>query len=277
MNTRLIRLICALGIFCGLLLPVAGELSQGTFKNYLLPLFADKVNVRQEPNTTAPILETLPIGSEVHILEKCGADLVVNGYRQNWYKIRRPLEEKPVEGYIWGGFLPIALSSCDAGHVMVGITECGTGGHFTGEARLVCDGRILSRTPIEITNTPLGRPDSYDYTVEMEPVKIPGFPEFKDVFEVSYIYEACGYTNSQVLLFWDGKHLSAGPVANQVSEAGLFHVDAEFLFPGQEGCPKSQIWVKTTTNNEGTPVAEIRIDKYSWNGTTWTELPLPAR
>jgi hypothetical protein len=74
------------------------------------------------------------------------------------------------------------------------------------------------------------------------------------------------------------------------SEAGLFSVESEFVFPGQEGCKPDQLMLRTTSviqpDEEGTtPGSAKKVEIiHIWNGKSWvaqapveTQLPMPVR
>jgi hypothetical protein len=268
----------------------AGYANGGFAVGTTVPLFADQVNLRAGLGTGTAVLATLPMGTEVKILARDETTSTIREYTQSWYRVAAPVggqvalgpgfraveprvlqgsPGKTKEGWIWGGFLAIAWGSCADGTLLIGITGQPKDRPLAGEARLRKDGRVVASSPVPIINTPMGGADRLDYTVRIAPRAIPSLPRFRTVWEVGFIYEACGYTNGEALVFWDGQRLTAGPVAEDVSEAGLFHVESEFLFPGQEGIPPDQIRVKTVSDNEEEKTTATTFVTWRWTDGAW--------
>jgi len=69
-------------------------------------VYGSDVNVRRNPDLDSPVLATLPIASEIYILEKTKVATTVDFYTDYWYKISY-YNKKTFEqyGYIWGGFI----------------------------------------------------------------------------------------------------------------------------------------------------------------------------
>ncbi len=97
------------------------------------------------------------------------------------------------------------------------------------------------------------------------------------VVVLSMRYEACGYDNPDVLAIWTGRELVLGPVADSVSEAGVFNVRSSFVFPSDPEGVQGQVQVVTTTRTEYSEQArdytkrQSRLRSYTWDGKRFVE------
>ena len=256
-------------------------------------LFGDKVNIRAQPATNAPVVRLLSIGSKLSIVGEPEGSYKASGFSSGWYKVQFMDQQKPLEGYVWGGLLALgALQFTEADKerlVLAGITRFADY-RPAGELRVVESSSIIARTPFTWTVTDMNKGDSYSYSIDAEELPWTGVPEIKNLFQISCNYEACGYTRGKLLFFWDGKNLFTGPTAESVSEAGLFSVFSEYVLPGQEGCKPNELILRTTSieepDEEGTtPGTAKKVETlHVWNGKSWvakapveTQLPSPLR
>lgn len=254
-------------------------------------LFADKVNIRSNPNTSAKIVHSLPIGSKLTIIGEPEGKYLANGFESGWYKVRFAGGEKYAEGYVWGGLL--ALGSVEFGDpddltlVLPGICKYGDG-PFVGELRIVKAGSIVAKVEFKWIFTNMSSEPVYCYTTKVEELTWTGVVEIKRMFQIDCHYDACGYNRGKLLFFWDGKTLYSGPIAMGISEAGVFSVNSDFIFPGQENLKPDELMVRTITTEYGEdeenpiPAKKTKVEElYVWKGKNWdkketveTELPV---
>lgn len=256
-------------------------------------LFADKVNMRAKPTTNSSIVRLLAIGSKLTIVGEPEGSHKASGFSSGWYKVQFMDQQRPLEGYVWGGLLALcAMPFAEADKemlVLAGITRFAEN-RPAGEVRVVESSSIIARTPFTWTVTDMNEGDSYSYSIDAEELPWAGVSDIKNLFQIRCNYEACGYTRGKLLFFWDGKDIFGGPTAESVSEAGLFSVESEFVFPGQEGFKPDELLLRTTTieepDEEGTtPGTAKKVETlHVWKGKSWvarapveTQLPSPVR
>lgn len=256
-------------------------------------LFGDNVNMREKPATKAPIVRLLSIGSRLTIVGEPDGDYKANGFSSGWYRVQFLDQQKPVEGYVWGGLLAfgaVQFAGADKELLLLaGITKFAEN-RPAGELRVVENSKVKAKTPFTWIVTDMNEGDNYSYSVAAEELSWAGVADLKNVFQISCNYEACGYTRGKLLFFWDGNNLFCGPTAESVSEAGLFSVESEYVFPGQEGCKSNELILRTTSIEEPaedgtTPGTAKKVEiLHVWNGKDWvakapveTELPAPVR
>lgn len=247
----------------------------GTFQSgNAVTLFADAVNMREAPNTKSKIVAKLPMGAAVTIQGEPEGEFEVNGMTGDWYPVLATVDGKAVAGYVWGGFFSLGSVSWSEGgrdlNLLVGITS-----HekyeFKAEARVVSGNTILAKAAFPLTCTDMGGSKKYGYGIELTPFETARIPGMTRTFWLHMFYEACGYENGQRLLFWDGKKLLIGPLASSVSEAGVFRVTSEFVFPETPSGKDPTLIIKTTElmHEEKTAVEKTR--PYTLHNDVWSE------
>ncbi len=261
----------------------------GQFQNdTTVYLFGDRVNVREKPSTSAKAAGMLPIGTRLTIVSGPDGSFTSNGLTSGWYKVRSADAQKPLEGYVWGGLLALAaVTFTDEGNdclMMAGITAYAEN-QFKGEMRLLVGGTLKAKSSFDWTHTSMGDSSAYTYSARMQELPWPG-PALKRLFQLNCEYGACGYTQGNLLFFWDGENVINGPTAESVSEAGVFSVSSEFIFPEAGSVPAEKLVVRTTTIEETdeqgrTPARARKVETtHIWNNKSWnaeapveTELP----
>lgn len=74
-------------------------------------IVAEKANIRDQPSTQdGKIMEVLPVGTSVEILEKTEESYTSNKITANWCKIQLGYEK---EGYVWGGLIAAGWSESE--------------------------------------------------------------------------------------------------------------------------------------------------------------------
>lgn len=241
-------------------------------------LFADKVNLRAKPATNAPIVSLLAMGSKLTIVGEPEGSYQANGFSCGWYKVQFMDQQKPLEGYVWGGLLALGALPFTAEKkellMLAGIARFADH-ELVGEIRVVESNSLVAKAPFNWISTDMPVGGGYSYSIAAEELPWAGVSDLKNLFQISCNYEACGYARGKLLFFWDGKNVISGPPAISVSEAGLFSVQSEYVFPGQDCCKPDELILRTTSveepDEEGTsPGTAKKVEiLHVWNGKSW--------
>jgi hypothetical protein len=242
-------------------------------------LFGDKVNIREEPSINAGVVATLTIGHPMEIIAEAETQYTVNDFTTNWYEVAFEHEGEVKEGYVWGGLLSIVslpLESFDEDNFDIfvfGITEFVEEEGFTGEARIAKDGKIISRVSFDIIGHMQTESARYSHSISGIALSDAGFSQLENIFVLSFMYEACGVTNGDVLLFWNGSSISYGTNGVSVSEADVFSQTFDFYFPYEiEGSPNVLIYIQTYDEYYDEISPEHTVILYQWNGKTLEQM-----
>lgn len=241
-------------------------------------LFADKVNLRAKPATNAPIVRLLAMGSKLTIVGEPEGSFKANGFSSGWYKVQFMDQQKPLEGYVWGGLLALGALPLTEGNkellMLAGIARFADNG-LVGEIRVVESNSVVAKASFNWIASDMTEGGGYSYSITAEELPWAGVADLKNLFQISCNYEACGYARGKLLFFWDGKNVISGPSAVSVSEAGLFSVQSEYVFPGQGCCKPDELILRTTSveepDEEGiTPGTAKKVEiLHVWNGKGW--------
>lgn len=238
-------------------------------------LFADRVNIRSAPDTAKKnIIANLPIGHKLKIEEVIKESYMMNGFKSNWYKVSFSNKGTPQTGYIWGGLLSITSTLIkEKGSkilFLAGITKFSGNSGLKAEMRVISNSTIMSRTqfsPMQFDT----RDGAYNYSVSGTIGGNRGLHGVKNIITLSFLYEACGYPNGDIIFIFDGKKIFAGTESQSVAEAGVFHFSTKLVFPDDPGGQKNALIKIQTTENfdedkKDYVVDKIEKSKFTWNG-----------
>ncbi len=229
--------------------------SSGFEKNAVTYIFGENTNVRKSGKIEAGnIAAKLSAGSKVKILSR-GPEHTIDGFTQNWYEIEYEASGKTGTGFVWGGFLAMAYVFIDgpekagAPLAMAGIKKYSPKEGFTGELRIVENGKIISRAEFIPHNMAGGeKQSSYSYGVSASISGPAGLAGVKNIIKVGCAYEACGYPNGRSYFAWDGKDVKYITKDEYISEAGCFHYEKKVVFPEDKGGEKGIIVVEENSS-----------------------------
>jgi len=229
-------------------------------------LFGDNVNIREAPTTTAKSIGKLKAGTPVTVLSNGGSHRV-NGLDARWYEV----QAGKVKGWVWGGLLALTATSADDGLLMYGLTAFSPDSGFTGEVRYIKGGRTAASIPITPFHTSMGPEQEYNYSVKNTLTPSAGLDNVRAVWELEFLYEACGYESGSKYVAWTGNQLFFVAAAPYVSEAGQFHFETDLIFPWEEGGKLNKVICRTELSEfdekiEDYKVTEAKEDILSWNG-----------
>lgn len=127
------------------------------------------------------------------------------------------------------------------------------------------DGKVLD----EITTRALGGgmedsgQASYFHELRLNVENQKGIEKLKNVISVYEEYGACGYTNGESYIGWDGQKLYALGTAASVSDGGIFSYDEIMYFPSDENGKKNSLlksFVFIEYNSESEAMEELKHD-----------------
>lgn len=113
---------------------------------------------------------------------------------------------------------------------------------FTGSAVLLKEGEPLR----ELSLHPVGgeSPEApYDYSVRATLLDPSGLRRVEHLVELSFIYEACGYPNIDMLIALTENKMVMGPSAGSQFEAGQYTFEEHFILPSDGSGAPDQVQI----------------------------------
>ncbi|HNE28228.1 MAG TPA: SH3 domain-containing protein, partial [Saprospiraceae bacterium] len=196
-------------------------------------VFGDKINVRNQPGTDAPVAFQLAAGDMVILLEEREERSTLNKLDQPWYKIKTPSGQT---GFIWGGLLSLWGAQQDGEVKFVAGVVQSDGAQpeqdgvptLSVEVRAVRNGAVISKVSTKIQNQGTVRNRSIEFGAR-------GLKGFRDLLCFDIGVDACGYPNDEWYILWDGIKLVPLPIITSIADGGVFYHSEDYLFP--EGSP----------------------------------------
>ena len=264
-----------------MLITLTGILRADTYFGELIGdralVFREDASLFSEPRDTSRVVCSLPIGAELKRLAAVDVEYQSDGMSCTWMEGVYELDGDIHRGYIpqsWMALTDLVLSG-DTLFIFGIDSYVPERWGFVGSARAVSGGDILWESVFYPPSGGFGV-NSYGYSVSSREVDTSGFAGMQNLVIVSFNYEACGVTNSEVLFAWTGEYLVKGVTANWVAEAGIFHYTEEFLFP-EEGSSLTD-WVRVIATEEEFDddnmeyfIVDVDTSHYSWNGLEFVD------
>ncbi len=231
-------------------------------------LFADKVNVRNAPDPKARIMDRLPIGSRLQILEESAQAYTFNGYTESWYKVKYPCTcgKKIDEGYIWGGMLSKAVIIKKNGDravpqaILIGAVGKSNDSTIM-EARYIDDMTI--RSSVLFKGLDMSFNQSFSYSLSARALPRSWFKKELELVLVDFVYEACEYPMGEVLLVLDGDQIRYGFSSYRAfSEFGK--ADFRYIWPRDKEGKKDTVIVESISIDYEAATTNTSREEYLW-------------
>jgi hypothetical protein len=225
-----------------------------------------------KPDVDSSVLVLIPIGTDVAIGGSAGEDIFTGGTPTYWYNVMCTLNETEYSGYMPGLYL--AMSSLELGTDTLFLFNV-TGydqedDRFSASARIVISGEIAAEHVFQPVRSRFGQVP-YGYCIRGIELSNAGLTGIRNLIELSFIYEACGYVNRDALFAWTCSDFIMGPEADSQFEAGIYHFNQTFITPSDSMGVSEEITVLTSVEKwdeeiEGYIETESYFEVYSWNG-----------
>ena len=234
-------------------------------------VFREDAVLFEEPGESSDIVCALTVGEELFRLAAVDIQYEGDGMLCTWMEAFCEMDGDTCRGYIPHSWLALTDQTLSGDTLFLfGIDTYYTDRYrFVGSARAVSGGEILWESVFYPPGGSFGGND-YRYGVASRQIDAGDYP-FSNLVMLSFIYEACGFENRDVLFVWTGSYLVRGMSASTVSEAGVFHYSEEFIFPDQESPSSARIMLVTTAEEFNDDTMDYLITSqdttnYFWNG-----------
>jgi hypothetical protein len=185
-------------------------------------LMADSVNVRETADIKGKMLDRLPIGTKITIVEQSEWSLNLNGFSAPWYLVEYGTKKK---GYVWGGKIAFTSfrSSGNTDYVIHFGPEKYEDGQMTYQLRVEKNHKELQRISVK----GFGNPDK-EHTCTNYGDR--GLTTVDDVIYITGDAQYCADAGGSVVLFFSGGKLIEAKRLMVGADAPMFWSD-ELIFP----------------------------------------------
>jgi len=232
-TNRFMAVVAVTGLLTSM---VSGDTVMGEFAGETVHVFSDSAWLFHEPHITIQPALLLEIGTELSLIDQLDSVQCSGGLTTPWVQVSLETPSGVVLGFLPGRYL--ALTSFEMGTdsiFMFGITDFDDeSSDFLGSGKLVSGGTVIAVCPYEPVSVGM-ETGSYHYSVSSLPADPSGLRGVLHIAMVSFDYPACGFPSVTVPFLWTGSELAAGPEAVSMSEAGIFHYNAQILLPSDQG------------------------------------------
>jgi hypothetical protein len=201
-------------------------------------IFTDWARIREQPNESSQILDSLQTNQQILILKKEEKILKLGERSANWYRISYQKGNTVSEGYIWGGNLSIGYRNKNGYDFLFGLlkTVDKKDKKFNQNykqniaAIKVLEGSAL----IDEVSFETGSGESLSFAT----FTIESNHKLKNVeftLKATVSGEACGIAAYDQYLLFRNKKLIALPQLMNVGDADVYYHSEEFIFPNDKG------------------------------------------
>lgn len=188
-------------------------------------IFVDNTNIRDLPGLTGNVVDALPQGTSVKIIQETNIINKIQERSAQWYKI----QYNGKEGYVWGANLSVANKLVDGKEFLFGVSgtqkvidiEGISSNALKGEVSVLENGKLLGSGVFNA-----GTMENIA-GVEFKVDKTKRFKNVDYIIQVSVSGEACGIpTYEQTYFMKKEGFLVALPLLQSVSDAGeYYHIE----------------------------------------------------
>ncbi|MFY1047254.1 SH3 domain-containing protein [Chryseobacterium sp. GP-SGM7] len=239
-------------------------------------IFTDWARIRQLPDVSGKILDSLQTNQKILILKKEETILKLGERRANWYKISYQKGDKTSEGYIWGGNLCVGFRNKNGYDFLFGLTKT-VNKKDEKYPEIIIQQNVASikvvegNTLIDEVSFETGSAESLSYgTFSIESNHKLQNVEF--TLKASVSGEACGIANYHQYVLFKDKKLIPLPQLMNVGDADIYYHNEEFIFSNDKGGIPNAFIFKMEEMERDEKDREIKkkaSKTYLWNGDSY--------
>ena len=243
-------------------------------------VFAEVAYVRDQPNLQAPIVDSLSQATPVTIMSEAYYGSTVRGFYAPWQEINYEKDNQRRKGYIWIGLLALIKNTSQNGEIFIyGLKRYPPSSEYSSQ---------YYDTELKVFNNQMEliAKESFHAQVDgqtgVQAKVLPpmGLKNIQNIYRIAFLSEACGIPTLYYYYVWNGTKLIRFPDRMSVSDAGVFFIDEQILFPSEHQDDPSIIFKNRTVGENSDiddaqdPVYEETVNQqlYSWDGYELREI-----
>lgn len=244
-------------------------------ENKTQKIFTDWTRIRQSPNVSSPVLDSLQSNQQILIVKKDETILKLGERRANWYKISYQKGNTTSEGYVWGGNFCVGYRNKNGYDFLFGLTKTlakkDPGFNATIQQNYASVKIMEGNTLIDEVSFETGLGESLSYgsfaTESNHKLK-----NVELTLKATVSGEACGIPSYDQYILFRNKKLIALPQLMNVGDADVYYHSEEFVFPNDKGgIPNTFIFkMEEMEKDEKDREKKKKATKvYSWDGNSY--------
>ena len=254
-----------------------GDYWYGDFTDDRTVVFSNTAVILSYPDIDCSQGVRLPMGTELDITGSSGKDTLPDGMPFYWYEAAFEYNGAECTGYIPEPDLAMTSLALGGDTLFVfSVNGFNSEEHcFIAAARVISSDEILAEQVFRPVSAGSGQ-FPYDYCIRGMELQADGFTGIENLIELSYIYEACGYENRDVLFAWTGTDLIMGPHASSQFEAGCYSFNETFVLPTDSCGADNEVTIEGVLEEceddaDGYVETQRTSVTYTWNGEVFEE------
>ncbi len=245
----------------------------GDFVGDSTVVFQDGSPIYSTPDLQSQQLARLQAGTGVRVTGSAGEVKMPGGLVTYWYKVEPMEGTEDISGYMTGSTLAMTSLELSPGTLfMFNLTGFdSTEFRFGSSAVVLVNGEVADEIDFRPVGGGTGR-SPYDYNIRSLPLDAGGLDGVMSLIQLSFIYEACGYLNRDVLFAWTGSDLVMGPNADSQFEAAEYTYIETFVTPSDSAGIPGIVRVRREISQwdeekDDYSLEESSFTDYPWSGT----------
>ena len=250
-----------------------GEFWHGDFTGDSTRVFLPDAPLLETADPGSPVIARLPMGITAHVTSSAGDVILPDGTPSYMYEVSASCQGRDLQGYMPYTSLAMASLELRSGLLfMFSVTAYDTSTAFwSGSMRIVDGNEIVASYDFRPPDGGFGQ-IPYSYCVRALPLDPGGLDQVQDLIQLSFIYEACGFLNRDMLVVWTGDSMFQGPNADSQFEAGIYSYNENFVLPSDSGGMAGTVIVRGTLMEWDESIEDYTQSSstdeiYVWDGT----------
>lgn len=246
-------------------------------------IYGRMANIRSGPDATAPIMDSLPCGTSVVIMEQGKELYALKNIHAPWMKVQYYAGNEYRFGYVWEGLLALDCYTKFESKVrfIYGLEQVIPSGNpedkdFEPETWLIRL-KVLDTSGTLLDEKEWKTPGPETSATGGKLLGDMGLSNTTDIVRIYFGGEACGVPAYYYYYGWTGKKLLPLPGKMEVGDAGVYYFTETMLFPKEPGGQPDKI-IKIAEEGEALdnqdetkePVYKTKKSRqvYLWNGAS---------
>ena len=242
-------------------------------------VFADNAYVRNYPGLAGLVVDSIPVGTTVHLMSEALNGNTIKGFNAPWHHIRYIKQGLEKQAFIWQGLLALGHHKNTSGRTFLYGFDRYQESQDDQQAYYLCTVKLLDARGQLLSKESLRVDYSGQSFTESKLLPSMGLTGLQQIFRIAFLGEACGIPSNYYYLGWNGKAFISMPSRYDVGDAGIFYHTETILFPTehlQENDLIYKLIEEGEVEDDKADASEYTIrkrkEKYRWNGAYFSQL-----